>query len=99
VHGCWTIGVKLPEDVPTVGGALSSAGYHTALVGKAHFQPTASQPGSESLESFPTLRDRPGGGGVAGADEQPAGRDRIPRWSHSALTTDGSLEIFRGRTD
>jgi arylsulfatase A-like enzyme len=57
VHGCWTIGVKLPEDVPTVGGALSSAGYHTALVGKAHFQPTASQPGSESLESFPTLRD------------------------------------------
>src|SRR5487761_105466 len=31
VHGCWTIGVKLPEDVPTVGAALSSAGYHTAL--------------------------------------------------------------------
>ncbi len=57
VHGCWTIGVKLPEDVPTVGAALSAHGYHTALVGKAHFQPLASQPGSESLECQPTLRD------------------------------------------
>ena len=57
VHGCWTIGVKLPEDVPTVGDALSRAGYRIALIGKAHFQPTASLPGSESLESLPTLRD------------------------------------------
>ena len=57
VHGAWTIGVKLPEDVPTVGGQLSEAGYQTALVGKAHFQPLASRPDSESLESQPTLRD------------------------------------------
>ncbi|MEM6429462.1 MAG: sulfatase-like hydrolase/transferase [Deinococcota bacterium] len=56
-HGAWTIGVKLPEDVPTVGEHLSSAGYHTGLIGKAHFQPLASQPGSESLEAQPTLRD------------------------------------------
>jgi arylsulfatase A-like enzyme len=56
-HGCWTIGVKLPEDVPTVGAALSRAGYRTSLIGKAHFQPLASQPGSESLECQPTLRD------------------------------------------
>ena len=57
VHGCWTIGVKLPEDVPTVGDALVAGGYRTALIGKAHFQPLASRPGSESLECQPTLRD------------------------------------------
>ena len=56
-HHCWTIGVKLPEDVPTVGDELRKAGYFTALVGKAHFQPLASRPGSESLECHPTLRD------------------------------------------
>src|SRR5665213_2836097 len=32
-HGCWTIGVKLSEDVPTVGDALQAAGYDTTLVG------------------------------------------------------------------
>ncbi len=26
VHGCWSIGVKLPEDVPTVGGLLAARG-------------------------------------------------------------------------
>nr|WP_272209612.1 sulfatase-like hydrolase/transferase [Marinicella sp. W31]MDC2875429.1 sulfatase-like hydrolase/transferase [Marinicella sp. W31] len=56
-HGAWTIGVKLPEDVPTVGDHLIAAGYSTALIGKAHFQPLASKPGSESLECQPVLRD------------------------------------------
>ncbi|GLQ56389.1 sulfatase family protein [Devosia nitrariae] len=56
-HGAWTIGVKLPEDVPTLGDALIAAGYSTALIGKAHFQPLASAPGSESLECQPVLRD------------------------------------------
>lgn len=56
-HHCWTIGVKLPEDVPTVGDEFQSAGYRTSLIGKAHFQPLASRPGSESLECQPTLRD------------------------------------------
>lgn len=56
-HGAWTIGVKLPEDVPTVGDILQQHGYATGLIGKAHFQPLASQPGSESLECQPTLRD------------------------------------------
>ncbi len=55
-HHCWTIGVKLPEDVPTMGDILQRQGYRTILVGKAHFQPLASQPGSESLECQPTLR-------------------------------------------
>ena len=56
-HGCWTIGVKLPEDVPTVGDIFQEHGYETILVGKAHFQPLASAPGSESIECQPILRD------------------------------------------
>lgn len=56
-HHCWTIGVKLPEDVPTVGGMLAGGGYQTALIGKAHFQPLASTPESTSLECHPVLRD------------------------------------------
>ncbi len=56
-HGCWTIGVKLPEDVPTVGEVFQKHGYHTSLIGKAHFQPLRSEPGSESIECQPTLRN------------------------------------------
>jgi len=56
-HHCWTIGVKLPEDVPVVGDIFQHEGYDTTLIGKAHFQPLASRPGSESLECQPTLRD------------------------------------------
>ncbi len=57
VHGCWAIGVKLPEDLPTAGELLQQQGYETVLVGKAHFQPLRSEPGSESIECQPTLRD------------------------------------------
>jgi len=56
-HGCWTIGVKLPEDVPTIGDFLHEAGYTSSLLGKAHFQPLASDYGMSSLEAQPTLRD------------------------------------------
>lgn len=57
-HGCWTIGVKLPEDVPTVGDVFQKNGYRTALIGKAHFQPLASEPPEqESWECQPRLRD------------------------------------------
>jgi len=56
-HHCWTIGVKLPEDVPTVGDMLGQCGYWTALIGKAHFQPLASTPESISLECQPIMRD------------------------------------------
>lgn len=56
-HGCWTIGVKLPEDVPTVGEIFQRQGYRSTLIGKAHFQPLKSEPGSESIECQPTLRD------------------------------------------
>lgn len=56
-HGCWAIGVKLPEDVPTVGERFQEQGYESILVGKAHFQPLASEPGIESIESQPLMRD------------------------------------------
>ncbi len=56
-HGAWSLGTKLFEDVPTVGDLLQDAGYATTLVGKAHFQPLATEPGYESLECQPILRD------------------------------------------
>lgn len=56
-HGAWSLGTKLFEDVPTIGAQLAQAGYATSLVGKAHFQPLASEPGYESLECQPVLRD------------------------------------------
>jgi arylsulfatase A-like enzyme len=56
-HGCWTIGVMLPEDVPTVGDMLRAEGYATALIGKAHFQPLRAGPDSPSIEGYPTLHD------------------------------------------
>ena len=57
VHGAWPLGVKLPEDVPTVGAGLSASGYRTALVGKAHFQPMRSVPESTSIETADSMRD------------------------------------------
>ncbi|MBT3378364.1 MAG: sulfatase-like hydrolase/transferase [Lentisphaerae bacterium] len=57
-HGAWTLGTKLFEDVPTLGDLLSHrAGYYTALVGKAHLQPTKTRYGLESIESQPVMRD------------------------------------------
>jgi len=38
-HGVWMNGVPLPVDAPSVADVLHRAGYRTALVGKAHFEP------------------------------------------------------------
>ena len=38
-HGVWMNGVPLPVDAPSVADVLHGAGYRTALIGKAHFQP------------------------------------------------------------
>jgi len=56
-HGAWSLGTKLFEDVPVVGDLFQAAGYATALIGKAHFQPVAGRPGMESLECQPIMRD------------------------------------------
>ncbi len=38
-HGVYANGVPLPEDTPNVAEMLGRAGYRTALIGKAHFDP------------------------------------------------------------
>lgn len=39
-HGVWANGVPLPADAPSVASYLHDVGgYHTALIGKAHFEP------------------------------------------------------------
>ena len=38
-HGVWMNGVPLPLDAPSVADVLHDAGYRTALIGKAHFEP------------------------------------------------------------
>ncbi len=38
-HGVWMNGVPLPVDAPSVASTLHDAGYKTALIGKAHFEP------------------------------------------------------------
>jgi arylsulfatase A-like enzyme len=56
-HGAWSLGTKLFEDVPTIGNELRKAGYRTALIGKAHFEPLKSTAEFTSKESYPILQD------------------------------------------
>jgi uncharacterized sulfatase len=57
LHGAWSLGTKLDENVPTVGELLKQQGYATSLIGKAHFQPLASASDQTSIECMPLLRD------------------------------------------
>lgn len=45
-------GIPLPADEQTFAGELGQAGYRTALIGKAHFNPNLSAATSGSLESL-----------------------------------------------
>ncbi|HCK09329.1 MAG TPA: sulfatase [Candidatus Latescibacteria bacterium] len=56
-HGAYSLGTKLLESEHTVGEDFIAAGYRTALVGKAHFQPLHGTEEFPSLESYPTLQD------------------------------------------
>ena len=56
-HGAYSLGTKLLEEIPTVGEVFSGAGYRTALVGKAHFQPLRGTDEFPSLESYPIMQD------------------------------------------
>ncbi len=38
-HGVWMNGVSLPPETPTLAHWLGEHDYHTALIGKAHFEP------------------------------------------------------------
>jgi len=56
-HGAWALGTKLPEIEPVIGNYLHRAGYSTALVGKAHFQPLRSTKEFPSIESNPMMQN------------------------------------------
>ncbi|MHC4592768.1 MAG: sulfatase-like hydrolase/transferase [Planctomycetota bacterium] len=56
-HGAWALGTKLPETEHTIGEDFAAAGYRTALVGKAHFQPLKGTDEFTSLEAYPVLQD------------------------------------------
>ena len=51
-HGVWTNGIPLDPEIPTVGDMLSAAGYHTALIGKAHFRPYGFDGGEADLQEI-----------------------------------------------
>lgn len=50
-HGVTMNGIPLPEDGPDVARLLRAAGYRTALIGKAHFEPS-SAPGGPYYENY-----------------------------------------------
>lgn len=52
-HGAYSLGTKLPENVPTVGDCFHQGGYRSALIGKAHFQQLLDHPQYRSIESNP----------------------------------------------
>ena len=56
-HGAYSLGTKLSESAHTVGDDFAAAGYDTALIGKAHFQPLKGNEEFPSLEAYPTLQD------------------------------------------
>ncbi len=56
-HGAWALGTKLNEKEHCIGDDFNNAGYETALIGKAHFQPLKSTKKYESLESYPIMQD------------------------------------------
>lgn len=56
-HGAYSLGTKLPENVPTLGDELQKAGYKTSLIGKAHFQQIMDHPHYRSIESNPVQQN------------------------------------------
>ena len=56
-HGAWSLGTKLPENELTVGDCFQKAGYRTALIGKAHFQPLKGSEEYPSCEAYPILQE------------------------------------------
>lgn len=43
-HGAWNVGTKIPEDETLLSHRLSSEGYRTHHIGKAHFEPYFTKP-------------------------------------------------------
>jgi arylsulfatase A-like enzyme len=77
-HGVWMNGVPLPPDAPSVADLLQRAGYRTALIGKAHFEPFID----------PFLRFTENALSLTGA-EPPGGSHR--GFGHLELATHGAI--------
>jgi arylsulfatase A-like enzyme len=54
-HGAWMNGVPLAVDAPSFAEELHDAGYRTALIGKAHFEPFMDPFGRFAENSLATL--------------------------------------------
>ena len=85
-HGVWMNGVPLPVDAPSVAEVLHGAGYRTALVGKAHFEPFLDPFARFAENALGTATDaaRPGTTAASSTSSSPptARRDRCTtrRW-------------------
>jgi arylsulfatase A-like enzyme len=77
-HGVWMNGVPLPVDAPSVALVLHRAGYRTALVGKAHFEPYVDPFGRFTENTL----------GRVGTTEPPTGTHR--GFEHLELATHGA---------
>lgn len=63
-HGCWSNGICLPTHERTLADLLGESGYHTALLGKAHFNSfgadaDAPEPNRESFAAWRAGRVTP----------------------------------------
>ena len=56
-NGSWNNGIPLVHEAETIADVLHEAGYHTALIGKAHWEPFSSP---ESLEAELSAANRYG---------------------------------------
>ncbi|MFZ9923164.1 MAG: sulfatase [Ilumatobacteraceae bacterium] len=88
-HGVWMNGVPLASDAPSIASDLRRAGYRTALIGKAHFEPFID----------PFLRFAENRIGSAGLEtEMVVGEDGLPTphrgFEHFALATHGGMGPF-----
>ena len=88
-HGVWMNGVPLSGDAPSIANDLRRAGYRTALIGKAHFEPFID----------PFLRFAENRIGSAGLEtEMMIGDDGLPTphrgFEHFALATHGGVGPF-----
>jgi arylsulfatase A-like enzyme len=89
-HGVWMNGVPLPDDAPSVAEVLHGAGYNTALIGKAHFEPFLD----------PTLQFAENRMGVQGTFGPHRGFDHMETATHTAMgMTHYAQMMMRGHSE
>lgn len=89
-HGVWMNGVPLPVAAPSVAAVLRDAGYRTALIGKAHFEPYLDPFMRFTENALGATGTTPSGGSHRGfehlefATHNPAGSLHYTRWLQAA---------------